>query len=111
MGAKAWVAVGALALGGMAVSGGGSSADSSDSSARDAAMSACHSAVTTQLRSPATAHFHDEDAMQNADKTGLVVAGKVDSQNAYGATLTALWICNTDTSGNLVGTPYVEAEG
>jgi hypothetical protein len=66
--------------------------------------------VKDQLRSPASAHFHDEDAMQNASKTGLIVAGKVDSQNTYGATLTALWICNTDSSGNLAGTPYVETE-
>jgi hypothetical protein len=111
MGAKAWIAVGAVALMGISLATDDGSADPNDPSTRDTAMSACHSAVTTQLRSPATAHFHDEDAMANADKTGLVVAGKVDSQNAYGATLTALWICNTDTSGNLVGTPYVEAEG
>ncbi len=81
-----------------------STSASVSSSARDGAINVCESAVTDQLTSPATAHFHDVAVSKDGD--GLGVAGQVDSENGFGALLTSLFVCHTDPDGTEVeGTP------
>ena len=65
-----------------------------------AAISDCESAITPQLSSPATAHFHNINA-QNGSGNSIAVTGDVDSDNDFGALLTTSWTCYTDATGNV----------
>ena len=61
-----------------------------------AARNACHKQVEAQLKSPSTAKFEslfDFTALQNDAHTKWTLRGHVDSQNGYGATVRAEWVC------------------
>jgi hypothetical protein len=63
---------------------------------QDSANSACQSYLSPQLTAPATAHWHDRNVAVNSN--GYLVTGMVDSQNAFGATLTTAYGCDETTS-------------
>ena len=80
-------------------SGNGSSsydADQINGWTKAAARNACHKQVEAQLKSPSTAKFEslfDFTALQNDAHTKWTLRGHVDSQNGYGATVRAEWVC------------------
>lgn len=80
-------------------SGGSSSsydADQINGWTKAAARNACHKQVEAQLKSSSTAKFEslfDFTALQNDAHTKWTLRGHVDSQNGYGATVRAEWVC------------------
>lgn len=77
-----------VAVGGFFVTRGGSSGASS-------AVSACTKQVRSELKAPATAAF-DADAKPETKKTAdgdWAIAGRVDSQNGFGAQIRTRYIC------------------
>lgn len=88
-------------------SGGGSRSSNSidhspDGDAAYVAKKACENSVKNQLVSPATAHFHNEDASWSGTDLSprFTVSGEVDSENRFGALLTTIWTCRATTSDN-----------
>ena len=80
---------------------GSDSSSSSDSGAKeDSAKEVCHKAVRAQLKSPATADFHDEATDTVGNK--ITVTGSVDSENGFGALLTSTFDCGTKVDGDYV---------
>ena len=83
------------------VTGGSGSDSSNDAGAKeDTAKSVCHDAVKDQLKSPATADFHDEDTTTVGNE--INVTGSVDSENGFGALLTSTFDCDTKVDGKYV---------
>ena len=66
----------------------------------------CQDAVKAALTAPATADLHDESVSKN-DGFGFTVRGQVDSQNKFGATLSATYRCTVMMDGTVSGSPLV----
>lgn len=80
---------GALAAIGLGLAFGGSSDDQ--------AREACREYVRDRLVAPATAQFSDERVIGS---NPTMVAGKVDSQNKFGALLRATYTCRVQYDGD-----------
>lgn len=62
------------------------------------AKDSCHEWVKERLKSPSTASFSgDTVSGSNGDYT---IAGAVDSQNSFGATVRSTWTCTIRLDGN-----------
>ena len=70
-----------------------------DHSTDDAtALKACHRAVSTQLKSPASASWSDETV--TGDRDGMMVEGTVDADNSFGAALRSSFSCSVTWTGD-----------
>lgn len=64
------------------------------------ASTACHDHVEDRLKSPATAEFSDERAVDHADGS-FTAYGTVDSENGFGALVRNDYMCEVVKRGDL----------
>lgn len=99
--------IGALiVLGAIINASSGSSNSGSNSGTKHTVKAACQTAIKSELRAPATAHFHDEVVAQTTDGQWSDT-GQVDSENGFGALLTSTFVCTSDEFGDVQGTPLL----
>lgn len=79
---------------------GGSDSDSgiNEQVRQDEAKDNCHDWVKTKLKSPSSAEFSGD--VLTGDQSGYIIAGNVDAENSFGASLRNTWSCNIRLDGD-----------